>query len=105
METPVKWPPHFGLMLLSIEASDLPDREIDYAYIIRAIKSHDALLEACKKISSMAFMCAGPLEACAYQGPPTKKWVRDEAPKLEARKKALDECAEIVKAAIALAEP
>jgi len=71
----------------------------------RLIAAAPDLLEACKKISSLAFMCAGPLEACAYQGPPTKKWVCDEAPKLEARKKALDECAEIVKAAIALAEP
>ena len=33
-------------MLLSIIASDLPNREIDYNYIVHAIRSHDALVAA-----------------------------------------------------------
>ena len=39
-----------GNLSVSVKSSDLPDREIDYEYIVRAIKSHDALLAACKKL-------------------------------------------------------
>ena len=70
----------------------------------RVEKAAPDLLEACKRIDSLAFMASSSLEACAYQGVPSKKWIREQAPAIDARKKALEECGLIVRAAIAKAE-
>ena len=69
---------------------------------IRLEIQNAALLEALDKI--LRLQAESPLEACAYQGPPPKKWLREVAPALEARYKAVREAQAIARAAIALAK-
>ena len=60
------------------------------------------LLAALEKIMQMT--ATSPLEACAYQGAPPKKWLREVAPALQARYDAVREAQQIARAAIAAAK-
>jgi hypothetical protein len=61
------------------------------------------LYEACKRI--MLLDDSGPLEAVAYSGGDIpKKWLREVAPAIEAKSKAIKEVKSIIRPAIAKAE-
>ena len=68
----------------------------------RLIAAAPVLLAALKAIMQMQY--TSPLEACAYQGPPPKKWMREVAPALAARQHAVEEAQVIARHAIAEAE-
>lgn len=68
----------------------------------RLMAAAPGLLAALKAIMHME--ATSPLEACAYQGPPPKKWMREVAPALEARYNAVREAQAIAKPAIEAAE-
>jgi len=66
------------------------------------IAAAPALLAACKAVLCMYVPSA--LKACAYQGPPPKKWAREIAPALEAKRELLDRIQAILRPALAAAE-
>ena len=68
----------------------------------RIMRAAPVLLAALEKIMQMT--ATSPLEACAYQGPPPKKWLREVAPALQARYNAVREAQKIARAAIAQAQ-
>ena len=79
--------------------SDLYQMEITRTSQNDALKQQNTeLVEALEKI--MRMHATSPLEACAYQGPPPKKWLREVAPALEARYNAVREAQNIARAAI-----
>ena len=52
----------------------------------------------------MFMQAPSPLESCAYQGPPPKKWMREVAPAIDARYRAVQEAQGIMRAVLARAK-
>ena len=55
-----------------------------------ALRQRNALAKACRELVDageriLSLDDSGSLAACAYQGPPPKKWAREVAPALDAR--------------------
>jgi hypothetical protein len=66
---------------------------------LRAINRE--LVRACKFIINIEHKSI--LAACAYQGPPPKKWIKENAPYYDGYNKALNEIKQLLIAAIARA--